>query len=57
MSNLSVKLDETTPDGRFTVSHVECIASCGTAPVAQINDDFHEGLTPQKMDELIAKSI
>ncbi len=57
LKKLNVKLNETTPDGRFTVSHVECIASCGTAPVAQVNEDFHEGLTPQKMDELIAKSV
>lgn len=57
LKKLDVKLDETTADGRFTVSHVECIASCGTAPVAQINDDFHEGLTPQKMDELLSKCV
>ena len=33
---------------------VECLASCGSAPMLQLNDDFHELLTPQKVDELIA---
>lgn len=55
LKKLNVKLDETTPDGKYTVSHVECIASCGTAPVIQINEDLHEGVTPQKMDELLSK--
>lgn len=54
LKKLQVGLDETTPDGKFTVSHVECIASCGTAPVVQINDDLHEGVTPQKADELLS---
>ena len=55
LKKLNVKLDETTSDEKFTVSHVECIASCGTAPVIQINDDLHEGVTPQKADEILAK--
>ncbi len=37
---LGINLGETTPDGRFTLSEVECLASCGTAPVMQINDDY-----------------
>jgi NADH-quinone oxidoreductase subunit E len=53
LQKLNVKLDETTPDGKYTVSHVECIASCGTAPVIQINEDFHENVTLQKADELL----
>jgi len=44
-----------TTDGRFTVEFVECLASCGTAPVVMCNDDFYEGVTPQKADELIKK--
>jgi len=55
LKKLNVALDETTPDGRFTVSHVECIASCGTAPVIQIDDDLHENVTPQKADDLLAR--
>jgi NADH-quinone oxidoreductase subunit E len=55
LKKLNVGMDDTTPDGKFTVSHVECIASCGTAPVIQINEDLHEGVTPQKADELLSK--
>ena len=55
LEKLKVDLDKTTVDGKFTVSHVECIASCGTAPVMMVNDDFYEGVTPQKADEILAK--
>ena len=55
LKKLNVSLDETTQDGKFTVSHVECIASCGTAPVIQVNDDLYEGVTPQKADEILDK--
>ncbi|MCP5468760.1 MAG: NADH-quinone oxidoreductase subunit NuoE [Deltaproteobacteria bacterium] len=48
------KLGQTSQDGRFTLSEVECLGSCGTAPMLQLNDDYHENLTPQKLDELIA---
>ncbi|MFO1475674.1 MAG: NAD(P)H-dependent oxidoreductase subunit E [Verrucomicrobiota bacterium] len=44
---------QTTPDGRFTVEFVECLASCGTAPVIMINDDFHEAVSRSKADELL----
>lgn len=50
---LGIKPGETTPDGRFTLMEVECLASCGTAPVVQINDDYHENLTPGKLDEIL----
>ena len=46
---------QTTPDGKFTVEFVECLASCGTAPVMMCNEDFYEGVTTQKADELLAK--
>ncbi|MDX2225874.1 MAG: NAD(P)H-dependent oxidoreductase subunit E [Verrucomicrobiae bacterium] len=46
---------ETTKDGKFSVEFVECIASCGTGPVIQINDDLYESVTPEKADELIRK--
>ncbi len=45
---------QTTPDGRFTVEFVECLASCGTAPVMMCNDDFYEGVSHKKADEICA---
>jgi NADH-quinone oxidoreductase subunit E len=47
---LGIKVGETTPDGRFTLSEVECLGSCGTAPMFQINFDYYENLTPEKVD-------
>lgn len=44
---------QTTPDGRFSVEFVECLASCGTAPVMMVNDAFHEGVTAAKADDLV----
>lgn len=44
---LQVKYDEVTSDGRFTVSRVECLGSCGTAPMMQVNDQYYENLTPE----------
>jgi NADH-quinone oxidoreductase subunit E len=45
---------QTTPDGKYTVEFVECLASCGTPPVMMVNDDFYEGVTHQKCDEIMA---
>lgn len=45
---------QTTPDGRFTVEFVECLASCGTAPVMMVNDAFHEGVTLARADAIAA---
>ena len=42
-----VKLDEVSSDGKVTVSKVECLGSCDTAPMMQVNDRFLEGLTPE----------
>jgi len=42
-----------SPDGKYSVEFVECIAACGTAPVIMINDDFHENVTPQRANELL----
>lgn len=55
LEKLGVGMDETTADGKFTVSHVECIASCGTAPVIQVNETFHENVTPEKADEILSR--
>jgi NADH-quinone oxidoreductase subunit E len=46
---------QTTKDGKFTVEFVECLASCGTAPVMMCNDDFHEAVSNAKADEIVAK--
>jgi NADH-quinone oxidoreductase subunit E len=45
---------QTTADGKYTVEFVECLASCGTAPVMMVNEDFHQGVSIQKADELLA---
>ena len=52
---LNVEVGETTKDGLFTLSEVECLGSCGTAPAMQINDDYYENLTPEIVDGIIAK--
>jgi NADH-quinone oxidoreductase subunit E len=44
---------QSTKDGQFTVEFVECLASCGTAPVMMCNDSFHEAVTLQKADEIL----
>ena len=51
---LGIKPGETTADGRFTLSEVECLGSCGTAPMFQINFDYHENLTTEKVDQVLA---
>lgn len=48
-----IKPGETTADGRFTLSEVECLGSCGTAPMFQLNFDYHENLTPEKVDQIL----
>jgi NADH-quinone oxidoreductase subunit E len=50
---LGIRPGKTTPDGKFTLSEVECLGSCGTAPVLQLNDDYHEDLTEEKIDALL----
>jgi NADH-quinone oxidoreductase E subunit len=48
-----IRPGESTPDMKFTLSEVECLGSCGTAPVMQVNNDYFENLTPQKIDNII----
>ena len=50
---LGIELGQTTADGRLTLSEVECLASCGTAPMMQVNDEFYESLTEEKVDEIL----
>ena len=52
---LGVKPGGTTPDGKFTLSQVECLGSCGTAPVMQVNDDYYENLTEASIDAILDK--
>jgi NADH-quinone oxidoreductase subunit E len=51
---LGVSPGETTPDGLFTLSTVECLAACGTGPMMQINDDYYERLTEDKVSRILA---
>ncbi len=44
---------QTTKDGKYTVEFVECLASCGTAPVMMCNDKFYEGVTENRADEIL----
>jgi NADH-quinone oxidoreductase subunit E len=50
---LGIKEGETTADGMFTLKTVECLASCGTAPVMQIGEKYHENLTNDKVDTIL----
>jgi NADH-quinone oxidoreductase subunit E len=51
---LSIKMGETTADGKFTLKSVECLAACAGAPMMQIGSIYYENLTPQKIDEILA---
>ena len=44
---------QSTADGKYTVEFVECLASCGTAPVMMCNDSFYEGVSNSKADEIL----
>jgi NADH-quinone oxidoreductase subunit E len=50
---LGIDIGETTADGKFSLVRVECLGSCGTAPMFQLNDDYHEDLTPEKADRIL----
>jgi NADH-quinone oxidoreductase subunit E len=50
---LGVRPGETTDDGVFTLETVMCVAACHRAPVAQINQEYHENLDPEKIDEIL----
>ena len=48
-----IRPGQTTADGRFTLSTVECVASCGSAPVVLINETYHERVSPERLDALL----
>jgi NADH-quinone oxidoreductase subunit E len=52
---LGIKLGETTDDNLFTLISVECLGSCATAPMMQINHDYYENLTREKVDAIFDK--
>ncbi len=53
---LGIKIGETTPDGLFTVTEVECAGACAGAPVVQINNAYHENVDAGCMDTFVAKA-
>ena len=50
---LGVEVGQTTPDGRFTLRGVECMAACDKAPMMYLNDELHGNVTEEKLDELL----
>lgn len=52
---LGIRVGETTPDGRFSLFMTECIGGCGTAPAMLVDDDYHDRLTPERVDEILEK--
>jgi len=52
---LNIRAGETTPDKRFTLVEAECLGSCGTAPMMQIGDEYHEDLDEAKIDAILSK--
>jgi NADH-quinone oxidoreductase subunit E len=54
-TKLGVKLGETTADNKFTLKEVECLGACGGGPMMQIGREYHENLTPAKVDEILTK--
>ncbi len=54
-NKLNIKVGETTADGMFTLKEVECLGSCGTAPMLQCGADYFENLTNEKVDAMLEK--
>lgn len=52
---LNIKPGGTTEDGLFSLSEVECLGSCGTAPMMQLNEHYEENLTKEKLDKIISE--
>jgi len=46
-----------TPDGKVTLRTAECLASCGTAPMMQVDKEYHENLTPQRVDAILGALV
>ena len=54
-NKLGIKPGETTEDKKFSLTTVECLGSCGTAPMMQINDDYYENLTVERTHEILKR--
>ena len=52
---LNIKVGETTPDNRFTLVEVECLGSCGTAPVMQVGDEYYENLDETRVERILSE--
>jgi NADH-quinone oxidoreductase subunit E len=52
---LGIHVGETSADGKVTLRTAECLASCGTAPMMQVDRDYHENLTPERVDQILGK--
>ena len=50
---LGIDVGQTTDDGKFTLVELECLGSCGTAPVALMDETLHEQITPERMGQII----
>lgn len=50
---LKIEEGEVTPDEKFSLCTVECLASCGTGPMMMVNEAYHENLTPEKIDKIV----
>lgn len=56
-NRLGIKAGETTPDGKVTLKTAECLASCGTAPMVQVDKEYFENLTPASLDAILDRLI
>jgi NADH-quinone oxidoreductase subunit E len=54
---LGIHCGETTKDGKVTLRTAECLASCGTAPMIQVDRDYHENLTRESLDAILNKLL
>lgn len=52
-NKLGIKMGESTPDGKFYLKEFECLGACTGAPMMQVNKDYHENLTPEKIDQIL----
>jgi NADH-quinone oxidoreductase subunit E len=52
---LGIHVGETTADGKVTLRTAECLASCGTAPMMQVDREYHENLTPERVEQILTK--
>lgn len=52
-SKLNINFNETTADRKFTLKSAECLGACGGAPMMQLDNTYHENLTPEKLDQIL----